>query len=83
MGRWTKETTSLRSLQIANSDSGSTKAWEHRDGVVPEKTLRGVIKMSATLADELFEHIRTVDDPDRYALQLVLCCDQAHLLRSL
>ena len=65
MREWKSVAKKLHSRQNLNSDSNATKAWHHRNGVMLKVASRGAIELPASLMDELFEHMRRLNDPDR------------------
>ncbi len=65
MRKWGIVAKMLHSRQNVNSESNGTKAWHHRNGVMLTAASRGAIELPASLMDELFEHMRRINDPDR------------------
>ena len=68
MRTWATVTRRLHGQQNANSSSNATKAWHHRNGVMLTTASRGAVELPASLVDELFEHMRRLNDPNRYIL---------------
>lgn len=74
MKEWTQVALKLHKRQNINSNSNSTKAWHHRNGVMLTVALRGAIELPASLVDELLEHMRRLNDPDRYGIMSPQTC---------
>lgn len=66
MRDWTTVATRLHRQERKHFVSNATKAWHHRNGVMLSTASRGAIELPATLMDELFEHMRRLNDPNRH-----------------
>ena len=66
MREWRAVANKLHSRQNVNKESNATKAWHHRNGVMLSVAKRGAIELPASLMDELFAHMRCLNDLKRF-----------------
>ena len=68
MREWRAVANKLHSRQNVNKESNATKAWHHRNGVMLSVAKRGAIELPASLMDELFAHMRCLNDLNRFVI---------------